>query len=239
MAKRQSALKRKQKSRGGGLLTAAVVLLAVAACVFISPPTPQEVTAVFARATPAPAATVAAVTLPAHEWYIVDADGQAVAACGKLLEAEILREAKGKLASIRVLSTQEVALRITASPAQLDALRNGADAIERTFENLTRMAHATPADAQNAAKAAQTDLDALLKTLDTVLRGTENPVVRGLQGLVGSCREAMADLSTDAASERVQKKNASLALQYESYVRYLSGGQGSTEAQAVEMGAGE
>ncbi len=237
MAKRNRVLRRKQRNPGGVWLTASVVLLAIAACVLISPPAPQAVVQVFARGTSAPATAIEALKLPKHEWYVVDAGGQAVAACEKLLEAEIIRDAHGALASIRAVSTEEISLRITATPAQLSALRQGMDAIESTFNTLVRMRQGTEANAVLSAKDAVGGLDDLCSALDTALHGTNNPVVRGLAGLVGSCREAMADLSVGAPVEKTQKKTAVLVLQYQSYVQYLSGGRSTAETAAVDMGS--
>ncbi len=235
MAKRHVASRRKQKSPGGVLLTVSVVLLAIAACALMSPPAPREVAQVFARGTPVPSATMGALDLPRHEWYVVDANGLAVAACEKLLEAEIIRDAHGTLASIRAISVEAVSLRITATPVQLTALRQCADAIESTFSSLTRMRQGPQANAASTAIEALGGLDTLCASLDDALHGTENTVVRGLAGLVGSCREAMEDLSKDASLEKIQKKTAALVLQYQSYVQYLSGGRGTTETAAEDM----
>ncbi len=223
MARQIQASRRKQSRGGGWLLTAAVVVLAVGACLLLSPPEPSDLAAVFAKGTPPPSAAVEAVTLPAQSWYLVEDGGEAISASRALLEAEILRESGGELASIRMITTEEVDLRFTASASQLAALHRSAEAVLETFDTLDRMAHLSPYDAVNTAVYATLNLDSLIKSLDTALAGVENPVVRGLAGLAGSCREAMSDLSKDASAERVRKKTAGLALQYASYVQYLTG----------------
>lgn len=224
MAKRNLALRRKQQNTGGGWLVIAAVLLAVAACVLVSPPTPAQLAAVFAHETPLPAAAAAAVTLPQRSWYLVISNGQAVAACDALLEAEIIREAKGELASIESLTAEEVELRITASTTQLEALRQSADAIMETFGTLSTMAHLSTMEGVAAAQIHYATLDALCDSLDKTLSGTDNPVVRGLAGLVGSSREAMRDLTGNASPDLVRKAAATLAQQYAAYVQFLSSG---------------
>ena len=224
MARRRTALSRRQTGGGGALLTAAVVLLAAAACIWISPPEPAEVAGVFGHDAPLGAALVEAVSLPAKTWYIVDANGQAMAACPQLIEAEIIRESYGEPASVRVLSTEEVALRVTATRAQLTAMQKSADALMETFDTFERMDRLPARDAALAAEALLQTLNPLCDELDKALAGTSNPIVRGLSGLVGSCRESMSALSQNGSVALTRAKHASLVQQYEAYVLYLSGG---------------
>ncbi|MCL1963517.1 MAG: hypothetical protein FWF69_00445 [Firmicutes bacterium] len=223
MARRYAARRRKQNSTGGWLLTASVILLAVLACALISPPMPMEVAGVFSPGSQAAAAKVDSVRLPGRTWYLIEFEGRAMAACGVLLEAEITRGNLDTLASIRAVTAEEIDLRVTASAPQLAALGKCADALFHTFDTLERMAHLNEFDAMTTAARTAVELDGLCETLDKALAGSENPVVRGLAGLTGSCREAMVDLSVEPTKDKIQKKTASLVLQYEAYIAYLSG----------------
>lgn len=223
MAKKRSIRRGRQGGSGGSLLTAFVVLLAIGACLLYAPPTPEEVVAVFGKGSIAPASEVSAIVLPEKNWYLVVSGGKPVAACGALLEAEIAREAQGELSSIEQISTEEITLRVTASPSQLEALQQGADALSDTFTLLEQMVHIPPEDAVAVARMTEASLAALCGKLDHELRGTENPVVRGLSGLVGSCKDAMSDLQNGASLAQVQKTLAGLAQQYQSYTLFLSG----------------
>lgn len=228
MSKRHSALlQRKKNGTGGGTLTAAVVLLAALACVLTQIPEPIDIAAVFAHDTPVTAAAVSvdAVTLPQWDWYLVIADGQAVTASPTLIEAEILRETYGKLAEIKVISTDTVDLRVTATQTQLEAVHQSANALSDTFSKLERMTHLSSENIYTAATNAKAELDTLCEKLDKALSGTENPVVRGLSGLVFSCREAMGDVANDPTNAQAHKKLVSLIYQYQSYYGYLTGDQ--------------
>ncbi len=211
---------RRSAGPGGWFLTAAVVVLAAAACLLLNPPTLPDVASVFGKATTAPAAAEA-IVLPARDWYLVEANSQTVAAYRTLLEAELLRESHGAQAEIRRLSTEEVTLDFTASAAQLAVLKRCADAITDTFDTLERMSRLSPYDAANAAVYATLNLDDLMQSVEKNLSAVSNPVVRGLSGLAGSCREAMAELSKDASLANV--KSAALAQQYAAYVTFLGG----------------
>jgi len=211
-------------------LAAFAVLLAIGACVWLGPPNPGQVAAVFSKPTPAPpssaeaaAPDVSAILLPERGWYLVISDGQTVAALDTLVAAEIVRDRYGELAAIEPLSTERITLRVTATKAQLDALQEGAKALHETFDLIGQITHLDVAGAKAAARQSAVSLRELCGTLETALRGTENPVVRGLAGLVGSCQEAMADLQGDPAPERAQRKLAGLALQYQAYTAFLSG----------------
>ena len=223
MSKRYAGRRRRRKSTDGWFLTAAVVLIAGLSCALSHPPQVAQVASVFSPGGQRAAAGAASVTLPEKSWYLVEYEGQAIAACSALLEAEITRAAQGELASIRMVATEEIDLLVTASAAQVNALRRSADALSHTFETLEKMAHLSEFDATATAAHVAVELDKLCDTLDKALVGTENPVVRGLAGLAGSCREAMVDLSASPTKERAQKKLALLALQYEAYTQYLSG----------------
>lgn len=223
MAKRRVGSRSRRKGSGGGFLAAAVVALAVLVCFLVSPPAPEEVASVFSKHTRTAAPDVSAIVLPEQRYYLIIANGQAVAACGALLESEIIRETHGELASVEPMETEEITLRVTASRAQLDALREGADALNETFSLLEQMAHIAPADAATVARGMNASLSHIVDTLDKALAGTQNPVVRGLAGLVGSCREAMGDLEADATPERARKKLAGLLQQYSAYTVFLSG----------------
>jgi len=202
------------------------MLMAGLACALVSPPKPMEVAGVFSPGGQTAAAKVGSVRLPGRTWYLVEFEGRAVAACGVLLEAEIAREGLDALAGVRAVTTEEIDLRVTASAAQLNALCRCADALINAFDTLERMAHLNEYDAMATAARAAVELDTLCDTLDRALLGSENPVVRGLAGLAGSCREAMVDLSNEPTKKDVQKKTASLVLQYEAYIDYLSGARG-------------
>jgi hypothetical protein len=216
----QSARRRAQP--GGTLLTCAVVLLAVAACVLISPPTAQEVAAVFAPGGQVQPEGVTAVSLPARNWYLVEAGGKAVAACGALIEAEILRDASEPLAEVRRVQTEEIALRVTAAANQAQAMRESADALMETFRSLEQMAYLPEAEAKKAAQDAVVRLSGVTLAAEQALSGVENPVVRGLTGLVGSCHSVMTDLSLTATADAVQRGHALLVQQYEAFYEYLS-----------------
>ena len=229
MARGRAARRRKRSKPGGWLLTASVMLLAGLACALISPPKPMEVAGVFSPGGQAAAAKVGAVRLPGRTWYLVEFEGRAAAACGVLLEAEIVRSRLDALASIRAVTTEEIDLRVTASGAQLNALCRCADALSNAFDTLERMARLNEYDAMATAARAAVDLDALCDMLDKALLGSENPVVRGLAGPAGSCREAMVELSNEPTKEGIQKKTASLVLQYEAYIDYLTGSRGNAK----------
>ncbi|GHU83030.1 hypothetical protein FACS1894196_2280 [Clostridia bacterium] len=224
MVRGRAALRRRNRKTGGGLLTAVVVLLAAGACLLAKPPEPAALVSVFAHGTPGPSAAPAVdtVTLRAQSWYVVETGGQAVAAERALLTAEVVREGYGDPADVRHVSVEAVALRITASGAQVDALRRSADALYAAFAALEAMARMEPAAAAREARLRGAELDALVASLDTALAGTENPVVRGLAGLVGSCRETMRGISENADAQAVQRATASLVLQYEAFVQYLT-----------------
>ncbi len=221
MARRGASWYYKKPAGGGWALAVAVVAMAALACLLISPPKPEDVAAVFSRATRQPAQQADPVALPAMAWYLVEAEGRPVAARGALLEAELLRQARGGTASVRLLTTDKVSLRFTAPEKQLAALRESAGALVETLGALERMTKMQPADAQSAAAAASLNLSDLTNRVDRALAGVENQIARGLAGLAGSCREAMAALSQSAQADEVSAAHASLALQYASYVAFL------------------
>lgn len=226
MAMRYSSRRNNVPKPGGGLLTAVVVLLAVGACVLLNPPAPSDVAAVFSRREDRQRAVpsdVSAIVLPERSWYLVISDGQTVAATGALLEAEIIRGTYGEAAAVEPLKTEEITLRITATKAQLDALSQGANLLAESFDLMAQMPHLKAEDAAAVAKAAGARLTHMTETLQRALVGTENPVVRGLAGLVGSCRDAMNDIAEDATAVRVQATLAGMARQYAAYTEYLSG----------------
>lgn len=235
MAKRRLILQRKPAG-GGGVLAAFVVLMAAAACLLVSPPKVTDVVAVFAKGTPPPNAAVEAVGLPAMEWFLVEANGQAVAACGELLEAELIRQSFGGTASVRRVTTDEVSMKFTAPAQQLAALRESADALVGAFRTLERMARMPPAEAQSAAKIALMNLDDLCGRVDRTLANVENPIARGLAGLAGSCREAMETLSRGTTEAETRKKHASLALQYASYIAFLHSTKGEGSGPSPSPG---
>jgi len=211
-------------------MAAFALLLAIGVCAWLGPPKPEDVAAIFSRPAPRPQALgptsapdVSAILLPERNWYLVISDGQTVAALDTLVAAEILRDQYGELAAIEPLSTDRITLRVTATKPQLDALQEGAKALHETFDLIGQIPHLDAAGAKAAARQAAVDLRELCRTLETVLRGTENPVVRGLAGLVGSCQEAVNVLQNDPTPEAAQRKLAGLALQYQAYTEFLSG----------------
>lgn len=221
MAKRRMMLRQRQQGTGGGLLTFAVMLMTVSACVLVSPPKLEDVAAVFSHRTVKSAANDAAVSLPAKNWFLVISDSKAVAACQTLIEAEIICDSYGELASLQAVETSAIAMQITASNEQLSALRQGADAMMEVFSDLDRMAHLNAEDAASLAALNTENLSKLCRTMDAALSGTQNAVVRGLSGLIASCREAMSNLSANPTMPRIQHQYASLVQQYASYTDFL------------------
>lgn len=222
MAKRRLMLQHRQKGTGGGLLSFAVVLITVLACALISPPQPLDVASVFAHGAATPAANDAAIRLPEMNWFLVISNSHAVAACGTLLEAEIIRDTYGELAGVQLVETNEIAMRVTASQAQLTALRQGADAIIESLNALGQMTRLSMTDAASLAGASYRSLSNLYGDMETSLSGTQNPVARGLMGLVASCREVMSNLLVDASSAYIQAQYAGLVQQYEAYTVFLA-----------------
>lgn len=108
-------------------------------------------------------------------------------------------------------------LRVTASPAQLDALAHSAQALEDAFAALQTIAGLEAQEAAAAAEALRTRLESVCQALDGALVGTDHPVVRGLAGLVYSAREAARTLAENAEAGAAEEAGAALALQYEAF----------------------
>lgn len=218
---RRRRLSRRHGGRAGGcVLMGLTLLLAAAACLLLQPPRARDVAALFAFSTPE-AARSEVLSLPARGWYLVESDARAVAACETLLEAELVRERYGPLAGVRYLETKAVDLRVTASPAQLDALAHSAQALEDAFAALQTIAGLEAQEAAAAAEALRTRLESVCQALDGALVGTDHPVVRGLAGLVYSAREAARTLAENAEAGAAEEASAALALQYEAFTAYL------------------
>ena len=223
MTNRRLMLRQRQKSSGGGWLTLAVVLMAVGACLLMSPPKPLEVASIFSHRSAAQTPGGAPIVLPAKSWFLVISNSQAVAACGSLMEAEIIRDSYGELAGIQAVEAAPISMRVTAPDAQQTALRQGADSIIEVFRTLDKMAHLSPEDAASCAKSSHQCLMKLYDTMDTAFSGTQNAVARGLCGLVGACCEAMSELSANPTTNRIQYQYVSLVQQYAAYTDYLAG----------------
>ena len=223
MAKRRLMLRQRQKSSGGGLLAFVVLLMTVGACFLISPPKPVDVAAVFAKGYSSKTSSGDTIVLPSKSWFLVISNSQAVAACGTLMEAEIIRESYGEFSSIQAVEANPISMRVTASKQQMAALSQGADTLMEVFANLDRMAHLPPEDAAAHAKNNYQHLSKLFDTMDAALSGTQNTVARGLCGLIASCREVMGDLSVNPTTQRIQYQYASLVQQYVAYTDFLAG----------------
>jgi len=215
-------LRQRGKSAGGGLLAVVVLLMTAGACLLLSPPKPLDVASVFANGS-AGSAGSASVVLPAKNWFLVISNSKAVAACGTLMEAEIIRVSYGELASVQAVEATPISMRVTASEQQMEALRQGADTMLEVFKSLDRMAHLPPEDAAAHAKNNYQHLSKLFDTMDAALSGTQNTVARGLCGLIASCREVMGDLSVNPTTQRIQYQYASLVQQYVAYTDFLAG----------------
>ena len=225
MAKRRLMLHKRHANTGGVWLSIAVIVLTVAACLLISPPQVADVASIFSNGSRKPVVSTqddGVVRLGEKSWFLIISDSKAVAACNSLIEAEIVRASYGELASIQAIETEEIAMTITASPAQMDTLRKGADILMESFDSFERM---TNLSAENAAALAQkmhTELAQVYDTMEAALSGTQNAVVRGLMGLVGSCKEIMANLTQAPTSPQIHGQYAGFVQQYEAYALFLT-----------------
>lgn len=222
MSKRRMMLRYRQRNTGGGLLSLAVVVMTVLACILISPPQPMEVASVFGHGSTTLPSNDRRIFLPSQSWFLVISNSQAVAACTSLIEAEIIRDAYGELASVQGVETSEISMRVTATNAQIGALSQGADAIIEALHNLDAMAHLSKADAIVLASTAYQDLSNRYASMETALSGTQNAVARGLMGLVATCRQVMSDLLADTSLPHIHYAFAGVVQQYEAYTIYLA-----------------